>query len=334
MAITAEESKLISIFIQTLLYGAYSVLFIITCWVLVAKRPHGHPINMTMFSIALIMFTLATMHIAVNYTRIIKAFVIFKDEPGGPGAFFNQLSEFTQIFGSTIYIAQTLVGDSVVLLRAYLVWGKRFYVIAFPTLLLFGSTVTGGGILYSFAKVEPQAEIFVVELSQWIVSFFSMTLATNIICTALVAYRIWYINIRSVSFSGKSLRPIMLLVIESGAIYSATLTSLLILYKTQSWFQYVLLDAISAIVGLVFSMIIVRIGLGLTSVSGESGDFGKVSTFRTTDPTVLCGSKATGIGEKTIEEFVASDRSGSPTNTGSYADSRSRNGSFGKLSAV
>lgn len=40
--------------------------------------------------------------------------MIFKDEPGGPGAFFNQLSEFTQIFGSTIYVAQTLVGDSVV----------------------------------------------------------------------------------------------------------------------------------------------------------------------------------------------------------------------------
>lgn len=36
----------------------------------------------------------------------------------------------------------------------------------------------------------------------------------------------------------------MLLVIESGAIYSATLTTLLILYKTQSWFQYVLLDAV------------------------------------------------------------------------------------------
>ncbi|KAF8962182.1 hypothetical protein BDZ97DRAFT_1702662 [Flammula alnicola] len=284
MAFSAEESKLVSIFIQTLLYGAYTVLFVITCWVLIDKRPRGQPINRTMLSVAIVMFVLATMHIGVNYTRIIKAFIIFKNEPGGPGAFFNQLSEFTQIFGSTIYVAQTLVGDSVVLLRAYLVWGKRFYVIAFPCLLLLGSAVTGGGILFSFAKVEPEAEIFVVELGQWIVSFFSMTLATNIICTLLVAYRIWYINRRSISFSEQSLRPIMLLVIESGAIYSATLTTLLILYKTQSWFQYVLLDAISPIVGLVFSMIIVRIGLGLTSVSGETGDFGKVSTLQTTQP--------------------------------------------------
>ncbi|KAF9458795.1 hypothetical protein BDZ94DRAFT_1325225 [Collybia nuda] len=271
MAITSDESKLISIFIQTLLYGAYSVLFILTYWVLVYKRHPGQPLNRVMLSISVIMFVFATMHIAVNFTRIIKAFVIFKNEPGGPASFFNQLSEFTQIFGSTIYVAQTLVGDSVVLLRCYYVWGRRPIIIAFPCLLLLGSTVCGIGILYSFARVVPEAEIFVIELKQWIVSFFSMTLATNIICTGLVAFRIWHINRQNVSFSNNSLRPVMLLVIESGAIYSATLLVLLILYEVESWFQYVLLDAVSPIVGLVFSMVIVRIGLGITSASGETG---------------------------------------------------------------
>ncbi len=40
------------------------------------------------------------------------------------------------------------------------------------------------------------------------------------------------------------MRPIMFLVIESGAVYSVTLLVLLILYKVQSWFQYVILDAV------------------------------------------------------------------------------------------
>ena len=44
-------------------------------------------------------------------------------------------------------------------------------------------SASGIGILYSFAKVVPQAEIFVDELQHWILSFFSLTLATNIICT-------------------------------------------------------------------------------------------------------------------------------------------------------
>lgn len=74
----------------------------------------------------------------------------------------------------------------------------------------------------------------------------SSVTALTIGCTflAIVAYRIWSINRESIIFSQGSLRPIMLLVIESGAIYSATLTTLLILYKEQSWFQYVILDAV------------------------------------------------------------------------------------------
>ena len=56
-------------------------------------------------------------HIAINFTRIIKAFITFRDAPGGPAAFFHQLSEFTQIFGSAVYVAQTLIGDSVVVRR-------------------------------------------------------------------------------------------------------------------------------------------------------------------------------------------------------------------------
>ena len=64
---------------------------------------------------------------------------------------------------------------------------------------------------------------------------------------AIVVYRIWAINRDSIVFVGTSLRPIMLLVIESGAIYSATLTLLLILYKVQSWFQYVILDAVCSV---------------------------------------------------------------------------------------
>ncbi|KAJ7360996.1 hypothetical protein DFH08DRAFT_951622 [Mycena albidolilacea] len=270
---TLAQSKLVSIFIQTLLYGAYTVVFILTCWVLLYKRPKHEPVNKPMLGFSIVMFVLATMHIGVNYTRILRAFIIYKDEPGGTPAYFNKLSEFTQIFGSAIYVAQTLVGDSVVLYRCYLVWGRQWQVVAFPFILLLGSATAGVGILYSFAVVVPEAEIFVTQLQHWILSFFSVTLATNIICTGLVAYRLWDINRQVKDFGLNHLEavinPIILLVIESGAIYSATLMTLLILYKTESWFQYVLLDAVSPIVGLVFSMIIVRIGLGLTTMNGQ-----------------------------------------------------------------
>lgn len=51
---------------------------------------------------------------ATNFSRIILAFIIHADAPDGPAAFFNELSNYTQMFGSTLYIMQTLLGDALV----------------------------------------------------------------------------------------------------------------------------------------------------------------------------------------------------------------------------
>ncbi len=58
-------------------------------------------------------------HVATNFSRIILAFAIHADAPGGPAAFFNQLSNFTQMFGSTLYVMQTLLGDATVVSRRF-----------------------------------------------------------------------------------------------------------------------------------------------------------------------------------------------------------------------
>ncbi|EPQ57623.1 hypothetical protein GLOTRDRAFT_25217, partial [Gloeophyllum trabeum ATCC 11539] len=158
------------------------------------------------------------------------------------------LSNFTNIFGSTIYVAQTLVGDAFVLYRCAVVWGRNYWTIAFPSLLLVGSTVSGIGILYSFAKISTDTVIFAAQLNQWITAFFVLTLSTNIICTALVAFRIWHINKLSLRVGADNLTPVLLVVVESGMIYSATLITLLVTYEVGSWAQYLMLDAVSPIV--------------------------------------------------------------------------------------
>jgi hypothetical protein len=63
----------------------------------------------------------------------------------------------------------------------------------------------------------------------------------------MIASRIWYLNDQSVRYGShiSSLHPIARVVIESGAIYSAMLIALLILYGQKSWFQYVIVDAVS-----------------------------------------------------------------------------------------
>ncbi|TFK53916.1 hypothetical protein OE88DRAFT_1131761 [Heliocybe sulcata] len=279
----ADEAKLVSIFVQTLLYGLFCVLFFASLYVL-RQRVKTNTGNMgrTLLGTLITMFILATMHIGVNFTRIIKAFIaIGPSLSGGPSAYFNELSNFTNIFGSTIYVAQTLVGDAFVnmhatlssLYRCSLIWGRRYWIVAFPSLLLAGSTVSGVGILYSFAKISTDTVIFAAQLNQWITAFFVLTLSTNIICTALVAFRIWHINKLSIRVGAGNLTPVLLVVVESGMIYSATLITLLVTYECGSWAQYLMLDAVSPIVGITFSLVILRLSIGLSDPDGVTRPF-------------------------------------------------------------
>ena len=126
--------------------------------------------------------------------------------------------------------------------------------------------VTGVGTLISFSKVSPEAQVFSIE--GWITAFFAATLSTNVICTctssywyptipfldfafaysAMIAYRIWSVDRAGGKYrdSKSTLMPVLVVVIESGAIYSASLTILLAIYLSHSLAYFILVHAVSS----------------------------------------------------------------------------------------
>src|SRR5882762_3790394 len=68
----------------------------------------------------------------------------------------------------------------------------------------------------------------------------------------LIAIRIWRVNKLSMSVGASSLMPVLLVIIESGAIYSAALTTVLATYLAQSRVQYILADAVRQVISLLF----------------------------------------------------------------------------------
>lgn len=95
-------------------------------------------------------------------------------------------------------------------------------------------------------------------------SFFVITLATNIICTGrldrypvtcfvltlpsvLISYRIWSVDRAAGKYrhTASTLKPVLIVVIESGAIYSTTLITLLAVYLSHNWAHFIVLDLVS-----------------------------------------------------------------------------------------
>ncbi|KXN82179.1 hypothetical protein AN958_02988 [Leucoagaricus sp. SymC.cos] len=229
---------------------------------------------------AILMFLLATMQLGVNFTRVIRGFII---NEGHTEDYYNQLAESTNVFSAALYIVQTFVGDGIAvrvrfippesgrglilpqLYRCYIVWNRRSVFAIFPGLTYIGSIVSGIGILVNMGRANANDLVFAQIIKHWITSFFSLTLATSTVCTLMIASRILYLSDQSIRHGGTPghLHPIALVVIESGAIYSSLLIALIILYVQEVWFQYIIVDMLSSIIGIVFSIIIVRIGLGI-----------------------------------------------------------------------
>ncbi|EIM89322.1 uncharacterized protein STEHIDRAFT_43955, partial [Stereum hirsutum FP-91666 SS1] len=107
----------------------------------------------------------------------------------------------------------------------------------------------------------------VVAIEHWNGAVFSLSLATNVIVTSLIACRVWYDAEFASRFKGASFKykRVLALVIESGMIYSSTLVIEITLYFLNNDAYYIIYDPIAQLTGIVSTMIIVMVGLGLTS---------------------------------------------------------------------
>ncbi len=49
-------------------------------------------INKLLVAIAMTMFGFSTAHVSLGFQRLIEGFIVLRDQPGGPGAFFSDVS--------------------------------------------------------------------------------------------------------------------------------------------------------------------------------------------------------------------------------------------------
>ena len=101
------------------------------------------------------------------------------------------------------------------------------------------------------------------DTGRWITAAYATTLATNLSATGeqgfpfspnsidhrmkvgLLAFRIWNVNRQTARYRSKNrLSPILRVVVESGAIYSVTITAALIMFVIGSPGVYILLDMV------------------------------------------------------------------------------------------
>jgi len=152
--------------------------------------------------------------------------------------------------------------DAVVIYRAYVVW-QSVYIILFPVVMWLGLLACYFATNIALVQAKSHADnIFTQQTGHLITANYAMTLATNLLATGLLAYRIWVVSKNSARYrASDTLTPVLRAVIESGAIYSAMMTAGLVTFVIDSPGVYIILDMIPPVTAIVFYMIIVTVGL-------------------------------------------------------------------------
>ncbi|KAH8116715.1 hypothetical protein DFH11DRAFT_1505454 [Phellopilus nigrolimitatus] len=262
MAIGIDEMTLVSIFVECVLYGFFTFLFSLSFYVLLLKkRDKSERVKKPMLIVSIVMFVLATVHVATDFKRLLTAYI----HKVNPVEYLALVNTPSYLLKSTVYTLQTLVGDGFMLYRLYLIWSGDRRICGLVIVCFIASIGVGVGALQAFARISSTAPIFIGELHAWIVSFFTLTLFTNLYCTSLIAARIFWIH-RKVqdAVNGQSVLSAAMIIIESGATYTAFLVIWISLYLGGSYAHYIILDGVTQFIGVVFSLIIVRVGLGLS----------------------------------------------------------------------
>ncbi|KAI0312584.1 hypothetical protein OF83DRAFT_632350 [Amylostereum chailletii] len=230
-----KVERIFPLLFETFLFGILTLFVIASTYVLSSKGLRSRPRLMMLIS-TLTMYTLSAalwafdVHAAWHDLSIMIPFDLAGGDGSAPGQDSNLYTGLVEgVFGAVI----SIMGDSVVLWRACVVWGMHKGMRIFSVVLILVQTcawvVYGIGIVVSDSvpatpkSFRPLASPSGISVLSALVS--GVSLATNVWATAMVAYKAWkhrrdvrrYLNNRT---RKSVIEAVLLLLVESGVLYA------------------------------------------------------------------------------------------------------------------
>ncbi|KAF5327418.1 hypothetical protein D9619_004695 [Psilocybe cf. subviscida] len=254
MGFPTENVALISIFVESLLYGFFLLMFMIsssTIW-REHRSPSTHPArqaaNIKLFMVSALMFVLATVHLSASLQRVLNDVTLSRN------AQIDQQNQRLASLNNVNYVVQNATyGLQTIIYRMYIVWNRRKWVCIPASFLFLANLVMAAG---SFAQVIRHPDTLTMTSHTVLaLSFFWLTLLTNTCATILIAGQLWFIRSRiqvmpnfNTDPNHKRVSTAAAIVLESGTVYSLCLGLLIVLYMLKTWQGDVVLDAMPQVI--------------------------------------------------------------------------------------
>ncbi|KAH9006544.1 hypothetical protein EDB86DRAFT_3145222 [Lactarius hatsudake] len=264
-------------------FGAYIILTFTAVYLLARREKTATSIFMMVLT--LVMFGVSTAYFILDIILVSNGVLHPQEYPKTVIDLWGGVTT-AQIVCQGI---NSVLGDSIVIWRAWVVWGRQLSVVIAPLVLLFGVAFSSFGAAVAQSRVLADPSYLTV-FNKFMIALPSLTLATNVTATALILWPVWCVfcvlacilygaelidavlraSIRKVEHHGAvthgtvRLHSLLKILIESGGLYCLTWLLLLCFNLTGSPASHVFLSIIGQLTGIYPTLIIVLVSINLT----------------------------------------------------------------------
>ncbi|KAK1224942.1 hypothetical protein PQX77_001035 [Marasmius sp. AFHP31] len=241
----SAKSGLISILMECIIYGIYITVFLRTFHILRRKVEPGF-VFAYLAGTALVLFALITLRLIVDITITVQTLTA----KHGPIPASRELEKLS----CGAHVSLTTIADIFIIYRVFAVWSRSLLSSAIPCLLLVAGITSGGLLIANTGKYgfnEPRS-LFT--------AYYCITLVLNVLCTVLIASKLYISERRTKLSSSLKLKWTSVIVIESAALYSASVIVVVVCNVLRADDAHLIVLLMTPpIIGLTFSLIILRI---------------------------------------------------------------------------
>ncbi|KAF7763605.1 hypothetical protein Agabi119p4_8142 [Agaricus bisporus var. burnettii] len=267
-----DAAQLAGIICEAVFYGIYLVTCVFCAQTLLlvgsnqeVRWARLREIRWMMAIIAMIFFLISTWDLAIGILQLFQAFISSEE----PVAEYNKVANWINIARILNQGLTILLGDFCLIYRCWIVYERRWLVIA-PSLILYFCAIA-----MMIKVVEIESNPRVVEpitnaIHPWFATMFGVSVVQNISTTGLLVWRIWrienevdkYINDPSGSVFNacrpRRLQKVMRVIAESGMIYTTTVFVAFLSSVSGSNATCVVATMALQAAGIAFNVILVR----------------------------------------------------------------------------
>ncbi|KAI0312057.1 hypothetical protein OF83DRAFT_693509 [Amylostereum chailletii] len=265
MAIIEANAHIVGVFLSLMGQGVYYHIFFDTLRIMSRKyREGGLSLWLSLATFAI--FVTSTMGVVLDMVRMFEAFSVRDDNLQNPVKYYNNIGARLSIFRYACTTCLMFITDAIMVYRTFAVWGGSYMIAAIPAGLLCGNLGTGAWLLNTLAQARVATVAIYVSILNRSKVYFIISLAQNLLCSLLIAYKIWRNCFPlsdpeqgRISVSGVRNQKAIQIVIESAALYCAFLIVQLVFAVNGEAPYFILLDILPAVAAISFSLIIIRV---------------------------------------------------------------------------